>query len=120
MIAYLDWKVGDRVVCVDSCAGSPKFWDHGEAPESGTVYTLRSIYVLNDEPVVQLEEISRSDWSRFIHGPCVGYRANRFRKVVARKTSIAIFERLLNPSDADTFRELEAEEFDYSDVVPFR
>lgn len=107
MSAYLDWKVGDKLVCVDNTGQQ-------ENLTVGTVYTLSNIGGGRSGIYVGLVEVPKQtdglDWY-----------PSRFRKVVTRKTSIAVFEALLNPSEAETFRELEAEEFDYElNEEPFR
>lgn len=87
MTQYLDWKVGDRVVCVDD--NDVRFL------EAGKEYTIAAIRAgtftsrcgtLVEGVGIQLKE----DGSPYY------YFARRFRKVQPRKTSIAIFERLLN------------------------
>lgn len=99
----MNFKVGQRVVCVDDSPGpipgylpSLRPWDG--YLKRGAIYTVR--WVGMHAPVlsgqrhpqllcVKLEEIVRS-----IKDP--PYRATRFRPVVERKTEIAIFTRILD------------------------
>lgn len=99
---YLDWKVGDRVQCVDNGGAIGRWWN--DAPVVGKIYTIRSIHLDHRGDVtVWLNEIQRDPRAIQEHGPLVGYYPRRFRKVQPRKTSIAIFEAMLhgNRSEVD-------------------
>lgn len=98
---YLDWKVGDRVVCLDDTPSC-----EGPFPVKGKVYTIRRIdfwrhWIAAVPGVgVWLCEITRPLDANGREHP---YGAYRFRKVQPRKTSIAIFEAMLhgNRSEVD-------------------
>lgn len=129
MSNYLSWHVGMKVIA-DREGGWPErthpalvgcVW-----PENGKVYTIREIDYLvasyGEGVVIWLDEI-RNKVVKFRDLPAmeVGFAARGFRPLQTSKTSIEIFERLLNPSKGDTIRELEAEIFEYEPTeVPFR
>lgn len=95
-MSYADWKVGDRVVCVD--ASNMDFRQGEELPKQGSVYTIREIRDLGRGVAVRLNEIVNPPK---VYRPGVmecGFFARRFRKVQPRKTDIAIFKAMLvNP-----------------------
>ena len=107
MTQYLDWKVGDRVVCINADPSidktQPPGWVLFMPPEwliEGCVYTIAGIGPdpVDDTIVVYLEEIG--DFV-FPEEAAVGKKRHgflpiRFRKVQPRKTSIAVFTALLN------------------------
>lgn len=105
MSQYLDWKVGDKVVCVDDAENgaydSPEFVAVGglDGLRKDAVYTIRSVGPDPEDGFlsVWLEEIYRQTF----RGVETGYAIQRFRKVQPRKTSIAIFERMLKPERVD-------------------
>jgi hypothetical protein len=100
-MSYLDWKVGDKVVCVDN-SRPPNY--HGVLtvlPEIGVVYTIRRIapftWSTGTSGVgVWLEEITRS--TKNPRGSEQPWGASRFRPVQTRKTDISIFTAMLKPS----------------------
>jgi hypothetical protein len=112
---FLDWKAGDRVVCVDDQWRDAGKWV--ECPlQAGRIYTIDGIGPGGGyyKGVFGTLAVSVKE----VENPYTGsFAAARFRKVVTRPTSIAIFEALLNPSEPEIFRELEAEEFDYQDCT---
>lgn len=103
MSAYLDWKVGDKVVCIDA-----NLYDDGYDPktmylygdldglEKDKIYTIREFYIdsYDLEICICLDEIHRELdevlWRES------GYLVRRFRKVQKRKTDISIFTEMLN------------------------
>lgn len=97
MTSYLDWHVGDRVVCVD---GSPYRFNQGEeVPLEGNPYTIRQLSVDDGDVVLWLVEIVNLP-KRYRQGYLeAGFVAARFRKVQARKTDISCFTALLNTQD---------------------
>jgi len=96
-MSYLDWKVGDRVVCVDArWAGAliSPLTERQVYTVIGTGPNGRGIgpdgrYTTGIE--VFLGEVTNPDGGG-------GFLSRRFRKIQPRKTSIAIFERMLIPS----------------------
>jgi hypothetical protein len=75
-----------KVVCVKSCAG----WDL----VAGRVYTISGIGTWNGRLHVDVAEVERVD-------PGLGWRADRFRPIVERKTDISIFTAMLRPLKAN-------------------
>lgn len=92
MTGYLDWKVGDRVVCVDARGK----WARHKPIRAKGIYTIRAIWAHPDtgEVGVTLNEVSNDIHPTY--GLERGYEARRFRKVAPRKTSIAQFEAMLH------------------------
>lgn len=93
------FRVGMKVVCVDAGdlgGGATGNWDPDEEPVEGRVYTVHRTLIFWGHPIVHLVELQRSDLSRAIWGDDVGYGVERFRPVVSRPTSIAIFHAILN------------------------
>lgn len=93
--SYLDWKAGDKVVCINAKNNPGCRWFPGESPTEGNIYTIDRIFVDGEGfLVLALVELPREDWE---YGPA-GYTVNRFRPVQTKKTCIGIFNRiLLNP-----------------------
>ncbi len=87
------FRVGQKVVCVDSKTGLG-IWLESDEPVEGHVYTITRI-IFEDEMIFHLAELNRSDAARKQWGPSVGYAARRFRPVVERKTDISIFTKML-------------------------
>lgn len=102
MSPYASWQVGDKIVCIDDELHDrymrPGWVSFGDLDglTAGRVYTIRRIGV---DPgalmCVWLVEIIRPPL--FSGDPETGYAVQRFRPVQTRKTSIAIFERMLTP-----------------------
>lgn len=103
MSQYLDWNVGDKVVCVDDDPYSANCKRQLVVPvnydldglRAGETYTIRLIGPdrYTGAICIWVNEINRQ----------AGFNAGRFRKVHPRKvhprkTSIAIFEQMLHPS----------------------
>ena len=108
-MSYLDWKVGDRVVCIDPTWGAEGDIQRHfcpNLPEQNRVYTLRSVdcrMVVRGKPnevLVRLVEVVNP---HNYQGEPVFF-ARKFRKVQPRKTSIASLEAILHgarvPEDA--------------------
>jgi len=106
MSAYRDWKVGDKVVCLQTwfepCGG----YGDEVGPVEGVIYTIREIGYLSPsipgKVHVRLCEIVNKA------RPCqvVGiweqtFRASRFRPVQKRKTDISIFTAMLTDNKVD-------------------
>lgn len=87
---------GAKVVCVDARARFS--WAPGEALVEGKVYTVRDTHIDDENMVVlRLFEVERSRIAKDMwKDERLGYGAFRFRPLTKRKTSIAIFERMLN------------------------
>lgn len=90
--------IGQKVVCVDDCAGP--FGIAIGRLKRGHVYQIENIYsgfgriadgVLGEGCGFQLVGVSTPSERDF-------FRSTRFRPAVERKTSIEIFERLLDPT----------------------
>jgi hypothetical protein len=89
----MTFRVGQKVVCVDANPHSLGYrgpgWHPQEAPIEGAVYTIRSIGISPDCPLlaVQLVELRRPyKW---------GYGVTRFRPVVERSTDITFAHEIL-------------------------
>lgn len=105
-MSYLDWKVGDKLVCVDAEShGKYTSWvtiGDLDGLTAGETYTIRKIapYGYDGKVCVWLNEIVRPLRGNVCqqHGEC-GFDPRRFRPVQKRKTDISIFQRLLtNPN----------------------
>jgi hypothetical protein len=83
------FRVGQKVVCIEDRPIYGGVW-RDDVPVKGNVYTIARIRpgVYGDYVSFDLVELK----SR------IGYRASRFRPVVERKTSIAVFTAMLNTS----------------------
>ena len=95
-MSYLDWKVGDKLVCVDDVNQN-----FGYVLRAGTVYTIREMVVVpkgypdTGQIGVRLAEVVLP---RGFDGSERAHKATRFRPIQTRKTDISIFQRLLtNP-----------------------
>ena len=95
--SYLDWQVGDKVVCVDADFDRP----YGEAsPREGEIYTIREIAPTRWGIGLRLVEVVNPHF-RYVGGTVEAlFEVSSFRKVQPRKTSIAILERFLNDANA--------------------
>lgn len=86
-------------------------------PETGRIYTIREFYVHKAKVYIRLDEL-RNIPLETVLGPFeAAFNVTHFRPVQPRKTSIDIFESLLDPTEDETFRELEAEQFDYENCA---
>lgn len=127
-MSYLDWKAGDKVIYIGGDThrifrrvffGLFDVSFNFSRLTKGAEYTIKGIgkarHKLTGEMVVAID--IDPDPSQ-VPG---SYAASCFRKVQKRATSIEVFTALLNPSEDETFRELEAEQFKYEPTeVPFR
>lgn len=95
-----NFRVGQKVVCIDVKPMPNRAWEEGGCPiKLGEVYTIHALALspADGGPCVFLREVKRSiGWPFGIF---------RFRPVVVRKrkrkTSIAIFKKLLISTPAD-------------------
>lgn len=102
-MSYLDWKVGDRVVCIASAeriALMQSTRPGSNYPASKSVYTIREIRDdadLGGSLCVLLGEVSNAHLigrPGYIREP--GFPLHGFRKVHPRKTDISIFIAILH------------------------
>lgn len=87
----MSFHVGQRVVCVDD-SGYPE--RHSYDPAKGQVFTIKASLAYDGQAVVELYEVRpRPGWLPF-------YLARRFRPIIERKrkTSIAVFKKMLAPN----------------------
>jgi len=114
MSEYLDWKVGDQVVCVDAVEHDLEkdnefFEFHGslDGLKEGEIYIIRDFYIDTFDSVlcIRLNEIHRS-FDDTINAEA-GYRIKRFRKVQKRKYDISVFQAMLTKTPAQNKKELE-------------
>lgn len=99
-----NFHVGQKVVCIDAAERDEthpeaNVIDGMDGLTKGAVYTIRSIQIDPGwgETTVCLSEIIRGRLSRFRGVEYeAGFSPERFRPVVERKTSIAIFHEILN------------------------
>lgn len=93
--------VGQKVVCIRaSFSGLRRVTLHDLVERQ--IYTVRDTFLATDgTPCVRLQEICNP--RRFNRRRAAmwepGYKTERFRPVVERKTDISIFKAMLNPSD---------------------
>ncbi|TGV15805.1 hypothetical protein EN816_00705 [Mesorhizobium sp. M8A.F.Ca.ET.173.01.1.1] len=120
-MSYQDWHVGMRVVCVKRQEVGRARDEGVSLPTIGNVYTIRDIEPCDYWPGVCIRLNEVRNGPHHLDGQEPSFYHGWFRPVQTRKTSIAQFERLLNPSKEDTLRELEAEIFEHEPTeVPFR
>lgn len=103
MSGFLDWKAGDKIVCIDDSASGSAF-EPKRLLQLDAIYTISAIsmgygtyqgkYV--NCPVVDLVEVTNQGMFGTTY-----FAAARFRPVAKRTTSIECFRSLLNPSPAD-------------------
>lgn len=101
-MSYRDWKVGDKVVCVNDGYVPQRWKTIGglDGLTTGKVYTIRRIGPQYGHVTVSLEEIVRpirgvkTDGSPLTEE--IGYNPSRFRPVQPRKTDISVFTALLH------------------------
>jgi len=87
------FRVGQKVVCVDAYSPPGTYWLDEEKITEGGIYTIKSIFPdFRGKIVVSLNETFRP----IIDGQLRGYRFDRFRPLVERKTDISIFKKMLN------------------------
>jgi len=90
----MNFRVGQKIVCVDNSVDYGCTWQPGECPQIGEVYTVERIGFYFS-PSVQLVELPRTcpvhKW----------FRQSRFRPIVERKTDISIFTKMLTPRELE-------------------
>ncbi len=96
-MSYLDWKVGDKVVCINADGLA----EYEEAPVRGQIYTIRDIAADWVGRVgVRLQEVRNGPHPGVVpdDSGCTerGFLTSRFRKVQPRKTDISVFEAILH------------------------
>ena len=107
MSQYLDWKVGDKVVCIASAERISAMQDltpGSNYPCSGGVYTIREIRDDNSSDgrlTLLLVELDNSHLIGVKTNNGYGYKepgfpVTGFRKVQPRKTDISIFTAMLH------------------------
>ena len=102
-MSYLDWKVGDKVVCVKRINPAVRI-PNAVYPHYQGVYTIREIRDDNRKDgalTVLLSEIDNAHFIGVRLKGAFGYREpgfphTGFRPVQTRKTSIAIFTAMLD------------------------
>lgn len=94
------FRVGQKVVCVDSKLPTHARNRNMDGLTEGAIYTIRATDVwcwVNDRyDGVYLVEIVRAVVPGCEHEPEVPFWKHRFRPVVERKTDISIFTAMLN------------------------
>ena len=91
----MSFNVGQRVCCVDDSLRNYGTWfGIGDLTglKKGQIYTIRMVGIYRGFPSLWLNEIVRDAFPAEFGE--AGYSARRFRPVVERKTSIAIFQRI--------------------------
>lgn len=84
--------VGQKVECIKAVHPD---WDKPPFLTIGAIYTVENIYEpLEGEFALELVELPQPGNDLVFPG----FRADHFRPIVERKTSIAIFKAMLNPS----------------------
>ena len=96
----MNFRVGQRVVCVDptwGCSGPLQASNCPNLPTKGTVYTVRGLISHNENLFLLLAEITnpsvRDLFNRITEAV---FEAHKYRPVVERKTDISVFRRLLD------------------------
>ena len=101
----MNFRVGQKICCVfDGFSTVGGLW---RELSKGEVYTVRECFMYRDIPGVRLYEVINSNAP---DGNERGYRAEWFRPLVDRPTSIAIFKKMLANSEYQNRREIEASE----------
>ena len=97
----MTFYVGQKVVCVDDRPNAECLpWQRGEKIQHGHVYTILRLHSHCGDFVCWLEEVRRSDTAIREWGPDVGYRIERFRPLIERKTDISIFTEILDKANS--------------------
>lgn len=88
------FRVGQKVVCVDDVGDRLNRWE--TLPVKGTIYTVREVLATS---VRLYEIINEKGFYRRDDGldtfDELSFKATRFRPIVSRPTSIAVFEEIL-------------------------
>lgn len=108
MNEYLDWKVGDEVVCIShvdyNCYSMIDI-----LPIIGIKYSIRRIGIDNISGVlaIQLNEIinQSQSYNNIPRYECA-FAVKHFRKVQKRKTDISVFKEMLNKTPSQNNKEL--------------
>jgi hypothetical protein len=86
--AMSNFKVGQRVVCVNDGRNEPLSWERGAELTNGLTYTISAIFVDHAGDLsFTLIEVKRGPEAIAVYGQCVGYRANRFRPLIEDLTA---------------------------------
>jgi hypothetical protein len=102
----MNFRVGQRVVCVDDANFTHK--DNGATIHKGQVYVVRGLAREENGPGLYLEGVfQRARRGGPFDGEELAWKANRFRPVVERKTDISTFTQILDDVSAGRVRELE-------------
>jgi len=91
----VNFRTGQKIICVDAAARPFRSWGQTESLSEGRVYTVRAAFMRKGTPTLWLDEVERDARARVQWGDDVGYGAWRFRPVVERKTDISIFTKML-------------------------
>lgn len=110
------FQVGDKVVCINNRWPPGTGWGHEALPEVGVTYTIREILITpccldgvwGERAALRLAEIVNPA-AEYQIGPSPfhiakrepAFGAHRFRPLVARKTDISIFKRMLTDASED-------------------
>jgi hypothetical protein len=103
-MSYMDWKAGDKIVCIETWHRTDgRGYGDEVGPIKGETYTIREVVFFADLVTVRLVEVvnPKRKYREFPDGNEPSFGAWRFRPVQTRKTSIEVFERLLTPSEHD-------------------
>lgn len=95
------FKVGQQVVCIGTFQGG-----HGDEtdPVVGDVYTIRDIVKRPEGFIALLLEEIRNNPAEYLEYSTpteCSFPAEKFRPLIERKTSIAIFTAMLTPQGVD-------------------
>lgn len=97
-----NFHVGQKVVCIDDHFENGHFFGCDILPKKGVVYTIREIECFNsakgETTVLRLNEIINAVMPYAVGDVECGFIVRRFRPVVSRPTSIAVFKAMLTPS----------------------
>ncbi len=93
------FRIGQKVVCVDDGAREPRRWWPGCAVKRGEIYTIRGFVTAPYDgiPCILVEELRNIIAHKGIIDDDAGYRIERFRPLVEKKTDISTLTALLNP-----------------------
>jgi hypothetical protein len=98
----MTFRIGQKVVCVDASDGVVGASMFSDRLVKGNIYTIRGFNspdYLNDTLGLLLEEIIgeiSTSWDEEY-----GFRQNRFRPIVERKTDISVFTAMLTDKRVD-------------------
>jgi hypothetical protein len=95
----MTFRIGQKVCCISN--GCDTRWRGLHKPVVDEVYTIRAMRLSRDLPSLGYLSCLLNEISNPINphsGQEFGFLCSRFRPVVERKTSIEIFQKMLNPS----------------------